>query len=215
MTRSDTWSAGWVSEKISHNKVSSAIVVGPNLIAIKLVGVDAPLKVATISVDPVTITDLREVLIDDSVEFVMNTKKDALITGEAIEFAENKNFGLGTFGDLYAAINWQDLRNYISNDMQFVFLGLKQHTHVESVKRLNNKVYQVTTRALPQATILVLNDYDLTAASVRNGLGKFGRCDIILTSNPYCRTSPESRDAAESCGVRVLSWKQLLGALSH
>lgn len=216
MTREDSWSADWACSKlISHEDIQSANVRDTNQIELTIRNLHRPVQIATMSVETVRSTDLHELCASSEIEFAMNIKKDALYDQSAIQFSESRLIGLGGLGDLYRAACEREFRNYLPKETRFILRGLRQHTAVTHVHRLNNRLYRIERRSGQPMTVLALNDYDLTAESVRDGIDRFGTCDIILASNPNCRASGESIAAARHCGVRVLKWGQLLGALNH
>ena len=114
---------------------------------------------------------------------------------------------------------WQQtegvFRTYLPKETRFILRGLRQHTAVTQVDRINNRMYRIRRLENDDMLVLALNDYDLTADAVREGIDRFGKCDVVLMSNPNCRASGESFSAAKHCGVRILKWKQLLGAINN
>lgn len=216
MTREDSWSAAWACDKlISHSDIAAAAACGTNKIELSVRQLTRPVLIATMSVDVVRSMDLQEVCQTDDIEFAMNIKKDALYDGSAIRFSESAPIGLGGLGDLYSAANAKEFRRYLPKETRFILRGLRQHTAVSDIRRLNNRLYRVERMSREPMLVLALNDYDLTADAVRDGIDRFGECDVILTSNPNCRPSGESLSAAKYCGVRVLKWGQLMGAINH
>lgn len=216
MAREDTWTAEWACSKlISHGDIQSAHARGTNQIELAVKNVNRSVQIATMSVATVRVTDLRDVCVSEDIEFAMNINKDALYDGSAIQFSQSSPIGLGGLGDLYVAAGEREFRNYLPKETRFILRGLRQHTAVSSITRMNNRLYRVERLSRDPVIVLALNDYDLTADSVRDGIDRFGSCDVILSSNPNCRPSEESLTAAQHCGVRVLKWGQLLGALNH
>lgn len=216
MVRQDAWTAEWACSKlISHSDIRSVRASGPNQIELSVKNMNRSVQIATMSIESVRAEDLRELCGSKDIEFAMNIKKDALFDGSAIQFSETFVIGLGGLGDLYVAADEHEFRNYLPKETRFILRGLRQHPAVSSVHRLNNRVYRVERRLGDPVIVLALNNYDLTADAVRDGIDRFGKCDVILSSNPNCRTSGESLAAAQYCGVRVLKWGQLLGAISH
>lgn len=216
MARNDGWAANWTCEKLlGHDKIKSAEVIGPNLISCTVNKVDEPILVATISVDEVTEKVLQETLVDADIQFVMNIKSDALISLNAIDYAQTMNIGLGGLGDLYTAVNERDFRDYIPKGSRFILRGLSQHTNVSTVRRLTNKMYEIATGTGNVLRVLALDEYDLTADAVRTGIEKHGKCDLVLASNPNCGLTDQSKSAAKACGARAVKWNQLLGVLKN
>ena len=64
-------------------------------------------------------------------------------------------------------------------------------------------------------TVLVLNEYDLTAEKVRKALDVYGDCDAIVTSNPNASMSSSAKEAGEASGKRVLLFPDLLSDLNR
>lgn len=215
MSREDSWTADWTCKKlISHSDIISASARGTNHIELSVKKVDRPIQIATMSIDTVRAIDLGELCESNDIEFAMNIKKDAICDHSAIQFSESAPIGLGGLGDLYVAANEKEFRTYLPKETRFILRGLRQHTAVSDVRRLNNRLYRVERLSRKPMLVLALNDYDLTADSVRDGIDRFGKCNVILTSNPNCRPSAESLSAAKHCGVRVLKWGQFMGALN-
>ena len=148
------------------------------------------------SLDPVTEQDLSELCEQPEIQFAMNIKRDALYDCSAIQFSESACVGIGSLGDLYVAANEKEFRRYVPKETRFILRGLRQHTAVSAVLRFNNRLYRVKRASRPSITVLALNEYDLTADAVRDGIERFGDCDIVLASNPNSRLSAESRAAA-------------------
>ncbi len=216
MPRHDSWADAWVCKHVvAHDKVSAATPLGSNLIEACIDEMPHPVKVASVSVPVLTAADIREVYIDQAIEFVINVVRDALVEGDAIRFAEAIPIGLGGVGDFYVAVNERSFKKYVPKETRFILRGLRQHTHVKSVERLNDRAYKIVRHGHTDMRILALNQYDLTADALRDGIDKYGVCDVGLASNPNCRLSGECIEAAKHCGVLVLKWNQLLGGLSH
>ncbi len=159
--------------------------------------------------------DLIEKVIKDNTQFLFNIKKEPFIDGEVLAYAEIKKFGIGGFGDIMRAINSKNLREYQNPETKFIMKGLRQHTNVHSIIRLDNRRYKVKKIGFQQDTIiLALNDYDLTAESVREGKEKFAEFDVILASNPNVRISSNAEEVSKGLGLKILTWRQLLGRLN-
>jgi len=174
-----------------------------------------PVLVATMSQEVVSSSELNRVYTSENIEFILNIQKDALFQRDALEMSEALSFGLGGLGDFYTAANEMEFRAYLPKEFRFIIRGLRQHTRVTNVTRLNNRMLLVERSGMEERRILALNEYDLTADAVRTGIEKFGVPQILLTSNPNCRPSGESIAAASACGVEVLRFGELLGALNR
>lgn len=213
--REDFWTGKWATEKILKNdEVDHVTSLGTNYLSVSLKN-NKNVNIATISLDKIYASDLEGIVNSNTIEFVLNVKKEPYINRTALEYAQKRNFGLGGLGDLFRAINNNNFRKYIHPEVQFILRGLRQHRKVSQVVRLDSRRYQVSRNSLPDVIVLALNDYDLTAEAVRSGIEKYGQCDVLLTSNPNCRPTTESLEAAEYIGIKILSWHQLLGALNN
>jgi len=216
MSRDDAWSAKWSCEKlISHDEVISAEPVGGNLIQLSVKELEEPVLVFAMSKPKVAASDVQDARDAGDIEFAMNIPKNAVLQRGAIEAAESIPIGLGGLGDLYIAVNEREFRHYLPKETRFILRGLEQHSAVSKVVRENNRTYLVERHGMSEVRVLALNDYDLTAEAVRDGIEKFGKCDIVLMSNPNCRPSVESFEVAKHSSTRILKWGQLLGALNH
>lgn len=216
MDRPDTWTAKWASDKlIAHDKIVAARVCGPNHIALSVKGIGRDVQIATLSTGVVRYADLHRLSEGYDIEFAMNIQKDVVIEGRALRFAQENAFGVGGIADLYVAANDTEFRDYLPKETCFILLGLRQHSAVTNVVRENNRMYRVQRISGSDVLILALNEYDVTAETVRNGVDRFGVCDVILTSNPNAGVSQESLAAADSIGIRILAWGDLLGALNY
>ena len=91
---------------------------------------------------------------------------------------------------------------------------LQEHTNVYSIIRLDNRRYKVIKIGFKEDTILALNNYDLTAEKVREAKSKYRTFDVILASNPNARISSIANDVAKELGLKILTWRQLLGRLN-
>lgn len=206
----------WCAEKIEdHDKVEEVNIADNliNVVHISDVGMQVS-KVAVISVEHMDLESLGTIPVED-VDFVLNIKKNPYIEGTVFSLAESAGFAVGGVGDIFRALNDGNLACYQNPEMRFVIRGLTQHTRVQEIERLDDRRFLIHRISLPNITVLVLNDYDLTAEAVRRGIEVYGEFDCILTSNPNCRKSPSSETAASSAGKSIYNWAELLGALSR
>ncbi|MDC5754731.1 hypothetical protein OPW41_13180 [Vibrio europaeus] len=204
----------WCIEKLSgHDKVESVVDLGDSLLQITNVKGD-DFIVLVKSEERSTLESVSEVDIEQ-LDFLLNIKKDAYIEGQLLELSSSAGFAVGGLGDIFSALNDRGISNYVSAEMSFIIRGLSQHTRVTGLERLDNRRFRIQRAGLDSVTILALNDYDFTAESVRSGIEKYGEFDAILTSNPNCRRTGNCEMAAESAGVRIFSWGELLGQLNR
>lgn len=203
----------WCEERfLEHDKVESVDIINGLLRITHENG--TVFHVACISEERTSLESLSAIDVD-SIDFLLNIKKDVYISGDVYALAKSASFGIGGLGDAFRALALGGMAGYLDAEMEFVIPGLRQHSRVVNIQRLDNRRFYIEREGLPPVTILVLNDYDLTAASVRNGITTFGDFQAILTSNPNCRRSTSSQTAADSAGKRLLSWGELMGDLNR
>jgi hypothetical protein len=209
----NNWIVNWCQEKVSSNdNVESIEIIDDNHVEIRCQNSEV-YNVAVISESYITM-DLIEKVIKDNTQFLFNIKKEPLIEGEVLAYAEVKRFGIGGFGDIMRAINNENLTEYQNPETKFIMEGLKQHTNVYSIIRLDYRRYKVIKIGFKEDTILALNNYDLTAEKVREAKSKYRTFDVILASNPNARISSIANDVAKELGLKILTWRQLLGRLN-
>lgn len=206
--------ASWSKDKIlDHEKVLDVNLIDSSILNVSHDN-GSEFKIAVISSERVNLDSLRNINIAD-IDFILNIKKDAYITGEVFDLGDSAGFSIGTLGDVYRALNNGFMANYLDAEMSFVIRGLEQHRKVTELKRLDNRRFLISRDSLPSVTILVLNDYDFTAEAVRHGIDVFGEFDAILTSNPNCRRTGNCMGAASSAGIKIMDWGELMGNLNR
>jgi hypothetical protein len=212
--REDAWTGSWLVNKLeNHDNIATAFTVSSNRVRVKR-KVGDEYEVATMALMQVDKSDLLDILTPETgVSFVTNISKNAYYHGSAIELAEHKKIVLGDIGDLFRAMGAEHPNSYTNPDVKFILRGLKQHNRISIVKRLDDRRYHLKRVDLPSVIILALHDYDLSADSIRNGLEKYGHCDAILAANPNCRPTTLAKNAADSAGIQIYKWAELLGAL--
>lgn len=216
MTRQDSWVAAWCCDKLINRKeILSAEPISSNGVALKVKDHAQTVIVATMSEDRASLAQVPDEFHQPETEFLLNIQKMAYFGGDLLHKASQIPVGVGGMGDLYAAAGDKDFRNYIPREVRFIRLGLMQHSHVSNVIRLNSQMYEVHKINGLRVTVLALNEYDLTADALRSGIEKFGKPDLVLASNPNCRASQMTDQAARAIGTRVLNWGRLLGALRN
>jgi hypothetical protein len=206
--------ASWSKDKIlDHEKVLDVNLIDSSMLNVSHEN-GSEFKIAVISSERVNLDSLRNINIAD-IDFILNIKKDAYITGDVFDLGDSAGFSIGTLGDVYRALNNGFMANYLDAEMSFVIRGLGQHRKVTELKRLDNRRFLISRDSLPSVTILVLNDYDFTAEAVRHGIDVFGEFDAILTSNPNCRRTGNCMGAASSAGIKIMDWGELMGNLNR
>jgi hypothetical protein len=214
--RDDGWSAKWVADKIvEHDNVSSVEVVSSNEIHVERKK-GGSVNIATMSADRVDEETVAGLLAGkEDVHFVVNIPKAAYIVGNTFALAEERNFGFGGFGDLLGALSSESPRTYVNKEFEFVLRSLRQHKMVSQVTRMDDRRLLVQRKGLDPLTVLILNDYELTAEHVRNGIERYGKFQAIVRSNPNGRVTGAAATAAAESGIRVFSWGEFFGQLNR
>lgn len=213
--RTDAWSGNWCKDKLEeHEKVDSIELSNSNLLSVTHSEV-GNLRIATMSLKHIDDKDISELLSDTEVDFILNVSKEPYITQDALQKAEQEGFIIGGLGDAMRALRDGDMESYVNPEIHFILRGLKQHSRVSRVTRLDNRRFKVVRHGAPDVTILALDEYDLTAEAVRNAIDSFPDFDAIVKSNPNGRISSSSISAAASSGIKVFKWGELLGALNR
>jgi len=213
--RSDDWSSDWCKDKLEdHEKVDSIELTDSNYLSVIHSEV-GKLRIATMSLRRIDDEDLSSLLNDVDIDFVLNVSKEPYITQAALQKAEQEGFAIGGLGDAMRALRNGNMESYVNPEIHFILRGLRQHTRVSSVSRLDNRRFKVVRHGLPNVTILTLDEYDLTAEAVRNAIDSFPVFDAIVKSNPNGRISSKSISAASASGIQIFKWGELLGALNR
>src|SRR6266480_3760025 len=214
--RIDNWSGKWAAEKIrSHEKVTAVSVLSSNIIQVSRESGEE-LKIATMSSNRVNAEAIEALLKKTGdVDFVVNIPKDAYIVGDTFALADERNFGFGGVGDLFAALNSKSVRTYLSSEFAFVLRSIRQHSKVVNVVRLDNRRLLIERRGLEPVSVLILNDYELTADHVRVGIERYGEFQTIVRSNPNSRVTMAASTVADESGIRIFDWSEFLRELNR
>jgi hypothetical protein len=148
------------------------------------------------------------------IEFIANIPKESFWTGKAIAFASSHSVAFGGMGDLVLAIALPDVSVYVKKEFDFVERVLRQHTKVHGLKRVHDRKYVVERHKLSDVSVVLLNEYELTADQVRTARDRYGIFTTILVTNPNARVTSLARQAAESIGANIYNMSEFLGRLN-
>ena len=109
------------------------------------------------------------------VEIIANVPKESYWTGEALRLAHDNNIATGAYGDLLRVIGLQDVRAFQPKETEFVERGLRQHNRISSFERMHDRLYRVSRNGLPDLTVAMLNEYELTADHLRTARDRYGQ----------------------------------------
>lgn len=168
--------------------------------------------IALITEDEVTMNTLSYLDLD-LVDFILNHKKEAYIHSCFYEPHHSFRLSVGNFGDLLHALLTKNLHDYTSKEMSFIIRGLKQHDKVKSIQRLDNRRIEIQRLLMSTVTILVVNDYEITAESIRHNKRIFKNFNAIVFSNPYASASSFAINLAQTLNIELLKYGQLLRKL--
>lgn len=215
MSREDDWTAAWLAINIRHDEVTDVQVRSGNSVLVKLKKRPLPTLVTTTSREYLSAADLPPEVHEAENEFLVNIKANAAFLADVVALSGQRRFGFGGVGNFYSACGSDDLRNFLDSETSFILQGLRQHSAIRSVDRLTHRSYLVQRHMLPSVTVLAINDYDVTAESLRTAIALHGKTDFVLASNPNSKFSQDSITATRHSGVKLMKWGNLLGALHY
>lgn len=211
-----TWTGNWIAERIeSRSGVDDVEVVETQVLRVTRTD-HPPMIVGTLSSPRVGASDLYSVFEQSQdVELVVNIPKESFWTGEAIDLLRDRAIAFGGMGDLHRAIDQPFVRSYRNPEYDFVLRGFKQHTKVESVKRLHDRLFLLKRFGLPDVTVVVLNEYELVADHIRTARDRYGGFTDVLISNPNGSPTTGATRVASDLGADIYKWGEFLGRLNR
>jgi hypothetical protein len=205
----------WALDKIkTHDDVSSVEIIEDDLILVKRLS-GPEIRVATFSFSELNFTNMSEIVNRYKLDFLLNIKSEAIYKGEIYSFLDDKKISFGSLSDLYRVISQNENWPYLHRDVKFVIRGLKQHSKVFKVERLDNKRLNVIRKGnLSSVIIVATNDYEVNAESIRKLKDDFNRFDAILASNPIGRVTSQAYSVASMLDVPLYTWSELYSELN-
>ena len=67
---------------------------------------------------------------------------------------------------------------------------------------------------MPDLTVVMLNEYELTADHLRNARDRYGQFSIAVITNPNGRATSSAEETAQTMGVEILKWGPFFGRLN-
>ena len=208
------WTGKWMAKTVEqHTNVGSVRVLSPQMIRIRRQKYGA-VRIATLSLLHVRNRHVEEIVNGASrPHFVVNIPVESYWSGKAIESLENRSISFGGIADLYRALNERAVRTYVNPEFAFVTRGLTQHTNVLLWRRIQDRKFQIDRYEGRAVTVVFLNEYDVTADSVRTARERYGPCDVYVSTNPNSRVSSVAGDALTSMDIPILDWAEFFGYL--
>ena len=214
-----TWAGPWVARKIKdRDEVQDVEVVESQVLAVKR-NTKAPFMLGTIAVDCVDGAAIRKVRTENNLSalsFVVNIPKDSFWTGEAIDLVSHYSIAFGGMGDLYRALSLPvDVRQYRNPEFAFVENALRQHDIVTTMTRIHDRKYALGRQGLPDFTIVLINEYELTKDHVRRAKDRYGSFDAILITNPNGNATKQATKVANSMHIFMGNLCKLMGRINR
>jgi hypothetical protein len=148
------------------------------------------------------------------VEIIANVPRESYWTGEALRLARDNNIATGAYGDLLRVIGLQDVRVFQTKEIEFVERGLRQHNRISSFERVHDRLYRISRDGLPDLTVAMLNEYELTADHLRTARGRYGKFSVAVITDPNGRATSSAEEVAETMDVEILKWGPFFGRLN-
>ncbi len=172
------------------------------------------IRVGSFSFDELNLKNISKVVDSFKLDFILNIKSEAIYKGEIYSFLDDHKISFGNLSDLYRVISQSENWPYLHRDVKFVLRGLKQHSKVIKVERLDNKRLKIIRRNLPSVIIVATNDYEVNAESIRKLKDDFNSFDAILASNPIGRITSQANSVASMINVPLYNWSELYSELN-
>lgn len=149
------------------------------------------------------------------VEIIANVPKESYWTGHAIALAQVHNIATGGYGDLLRVIEVEDVRAFQQKETAFIERGLRQHDRITSFNRLHDRLYLIHRNGLPDVTVAMLNEYELTADHLRTARDRYGQFSIVVITNPNGGPTDSAAEVAQTMGTEIPKWGEFFGRVNR
>jgi len=212
---SDNWSGTFLKEKLSNfDKIQKIESKASNLFEVQRKKGES-FFTFTMSLELIELNVIKEILEHNSnINFIVNIKKEYLISGSAIGYLNSKRVSFGGMGDIMRFSNQRDNSLYVDKEYSFVQRGLSQHTKVKSLELLDNKRIKIERYSMKEVISVMNNDYDLGSESVRSYKNRFKDFKVIICTNPNARVTSDAYSIANSLKIDICTWGDFLGKLN-
>ncbi|EOU9559386.1 TPA: hypothetical protein M3A60_001399 [Cronobacter sakazakii] len=205
----------WMVGKLQESKAFEKIEVADNGTLVVITTEGESYSIGAVNTGRITCPELNEYLEGKEIDFLSVKGGVEFISGDAMKLLEQKEIGVDSFGHIASSLRTNNPLEHIDKENFFINRVFKQHSHVSSVERETNKKYRIKRRGMADLVIVAVNDYDMTAGSVRDAIGLHGNCDIVFASNPNGRLTTPAKEAADSIGVELYKLSDLLRRISR
>ncbi|WP_349886292.1 hypothetical protein [Pantoea ananatis] len=205
----------WMVGKLQESKYFENIEVADNGTIVVITNEGESYSIGAINTGRITCPELNEYLENKEIDFLSVKGGVEFISRDAMKLLEHKKIGVDSFGHIAFSLSANNPLEHLDKEHLFINRVFNQHSHVISVERETNKKYRIKRRGMADLVIVAVNDYDMTAGSVRDAIGLHGNCDIVFSSNPNGRLTTPAIEAAESIGVELYKLSDLLRRISR
>ena len=217
MSARDTkWTGRWVADQMmSVDDVQDVEVVEFQILSVRRQ--HDSFMLGTTAVECVESTVVRTLTEKcNTLSFIVNIPKDSHWTGEAINLVLQHSTAFGGMSDLYRALyRCTDVREYVNPEFYFVEQALEQHDMVMEIERIHDRKYVLERWGLPDLTIVLVNEYELTKDHVRRARNRYGIFDAILITNPYGDATTQARETASSMNIDIYKLEKLMARINE
>jgi hypothetical protein len=109
----------------------------------------------------------------------------------------------------------EPVSSYRHKEYGFFERAFRQHSAVEGVTRVYDKVFQLhRRRQLADITVVLIDAYDMSAEDVRRARELYGRFDAAVKISSYGSVTTAAHTAAASMGAEAFKFGELMGRLN-
>ena len=175
-----------------------------------------PYVAGIISTWNVTDADVNAVLEEDpNVDIIINVPSAGVWQGSGIVTTRRAGVAFGGMGDLQSCIERENPSDYVKSEYEFIERGLSQHNRIQTIIREADRLFLLHRNGLPNIRVLALYEYELTADHLRTARARYGNFDLVLISNPNGRPTEGASDVAQTLGIELLMFRELLSRLNR
>lgn len=77
-----------------------------------------------------------------------------------------------------------------------------------------DRLYRISRNGLPDLTVVMPNEYELTADHLRTARDRYGQFSVAVITDPNGRATSSAEEAAHTMGVEILKWGTFFGRLN-
>mgnify|MGYP001016328948 CR=1 FL=1 len=212
---SDNWSKSFLIDKLQNfNSAKEINSKEQNLIEVKRKK-GLHFNAFVLSLEIIQQKDLEEICgTYKNINFIVNIKKQYYILWDSMRYLHNKGISFGSVGDFMRFCNEED--NSILTDKEFSFVerGLRQHSKIKTIHRLDNRKIEIVRNGLKSVVAIMINEYDITAESIRFARDLYGDFKVVIKTNPNGSITSQAEKVGEQLNIEICKWGEFLGKLN-